>query len=389
MSKKIPTELKKKTKTGRPITSLTGRLASLHLLLCSGGFARWPLTLRFFSADVYQMWMAHCKKEPGTILPILRIVLDQRLSDEDPVDENANDDQDGAPKKVRKKAMFAANGQGGVQGLDITNAWLEGNVQKTRDVLEKAGSRCDICKQKCDDPQAVVCLHSGCDHTAHLACLSESFLDEEEKKTRVRPVFPIKGSCPACANTTVWGDIVRTLSLRTRVKEKEKPVKAKAATAKPKTTKTTKAKKGKSVAEDPPAAFDSDDEFDIMEPEVSAMDIAEISEEQKMELSMMDLNSSESEEDDDIWAQLQRKRSPSPARGKVKAAKESKKVKKTTPEEKVSKVTKAPKKTKPVTPTKPKKAAKEKAIKEKTPPNPKAKKSTKGVTVIELDSDSD
>ncbi|EDN02673.1 predicted protein [Histoplasma mississippiense (nom. inval.)] len=43
-------------RAGKPRTSLPNILENLHILLRSPYFSEWPLEVRFFSADVWQVW---------------------------------------------------------------------------------------------------------------------------------------------------------------------------------------------------------------------------------------------------------------------------------------------------------------------------------------------
>src|SRR5690606_32390742 len=96
MSKKIPDELRLTTKSKRPSISLAGRLASLHLLLRAPAFARWPLTLRFFSEEVHRNWTAHCAKT--TALPTgLKVVFDPRIADSEDEESVSADENEPPP----------------------------------------------------------------------------------------------------------------------------------------------------------------------------------------------------------------------------------------------------------------------------------------------------
>ncbi|KAI5800055.1 structure-specific endonuclease subunit slx1 [Geopyxis carbonaria] len=228
LSKKIPDDLRQtaSTKTGRLSTSLSSRLSSLHTILRTPAFARWPLTLRFFCADVHSIWIQHSQREKAQLPPTLKILLDERVTDSDDDHEPPGDYDDDPPSsqvplRPRRKTKWGATGTGGVQGLDISQSHLDIHLQKSRSVLEVVGKdfTCEICHQTVIDDQIVVCSHPFCEHIAHLVCLSDIFLTQEG----IGNMLPVEGSCPSCHSTRYWGDIVKELSIRTR----SKPIKKK------------------------------------------------------------------------------------------------------------------------------------------------------------------
>ncbi|KAF8528664.1 hypothetical protein BDD12DRAFT_58005 [Trichophaea hybrida] len=285
LTKKVTAELRPNvaTKSGKARTTLMSHLSNLHLLLRTPAFARWPLTVRFFNKEIHEHWSHICSKDRTVLPPGIGVVLDVR----DPKDEE-NQEADEIPPssqlpppKPRKKAKYAASGNGGLQGLDISFLPLELHYQKSKSVLEAAGSDliCGICSHKLASNEAVVCSHAFCDHTAHLTCLSSKFLDDKGKN-RGSNILPVKGSCPECHGECNWIDLVRELSLRTRTKPMETQRKE-----------VARAKRQALAASSVVSLLDdSEDSNDENEVEVSALDLADIPEgreEEAREASMM------------------------------------------------------------------------------------------------------
>jgi len=211
-----------------------------------------------------------CARDRTVLPPGIAVILDIR----DPEEKNQEEDEippssQVPPTKQRRKAKYAASGTGGLQGLDISFLPLELHYQKSKSVLEAAGSDliCGICSRELASNEAVVCSHAFCDHTTHVTCLSSKFLDDEGNK-RGSNILPIKGSCPGCRSECNWIDLIRELSLRTRTKPKET-----------KRKETAKAKRQALAASLLVSLVDdSEDSNDETEVEVSALDLADIPE---------------------------------------------------------------------------------------------------------------
>ncbi|XP_036593900.1 structure-specific endonuclease subunit SLX1 isoform X4 [Trichosurus vulpecula] len=64
---------------------------------------------------------------------------------------------------------------------------------------------CSLCQQPVQDKDGPLCCpHPNCPLNAHLICLAEEFLQEEPQQ-----LLPLKGCCPGCKNTLLWGDLIR------------------------------------------------------------------------------------------------------------------------------------------------------------------------------------
>lgn len=229
--------------------------------------------MHFFASDAYHAWNLWCQRESATLRNSIKIIFDPRLrEDEDETEAGGEgeDDEDGLPPsnqlvtvKKKRKTKYGPNGEGGVQGLDITNDSLGRHLQKSRDILHPDSDlACDVCHDllKGDHSFTLVCPHAFCEHVAHVTCLARIFLQQESSNSKATmAVLPTHGECPRCKNMTTWVDLVKELSVRTRSKPK-KPA-----------GKRGKAKKG--VEEEEEEEESEDDEAGI-----TAADLAEMSE---------------------------------------------------------------------------------------------------------------
>ncbi|KAH0603462.1 uncharacterized protein H6S33_007784 [Morchella sextelata] len=248
ISKKIPAPLrlattKRRTSSSRPKLcapkSLTSRLQSLHLLLRVRAFARWPLSVRFFAADVHRSWELWCSRESTPLRRGIGVALDVRVREGDgPV-----------------KRQWGAGGVGGLQGLDFEGG-LGAHLVKAREVLggEGAAVVCAVCKGEARQETAVVCPHGECAHVAHVGCLAGVFLDREVGAEMKAEVLPVEGACPGCGGMTPWVDLVKELSVRTRTKAKPK-----------------KTKKGAAAGEDD--QDEEEEEQDLTDEEIADLDL--------------------------------------------------------------------------------------------------------------------
>lgn len=218
-SQRISKSVVKKSSSGRtriltPRMNMKAVLANIHLLLRVPAFARWPLSVRFFVEDLYALWEAHCNTKCGP-LKAVEVELDLRKS------ERSESPLPPLPPPGRrtggKVKQFAPTGEGGLQGLDITNPHLDRHMQKARDLLRDGDIKCGVCAggfAHDGEAPAVVCPHAFCNHVAHLRCLSQVFLQMDVKYQ----VLPTEGVCPECKKSTKWVDLVKELSSRTRRK---------------------------------------------------------------------------------------------------------------------------------------------------------------------------
>ena len=202
-------------KPGRPRTSLSDKLSNLHLLLRSPYFSAWPLEVRFFNKDVYEVWQGWCQRVDVPIRKDMTIKLDAKVMDDNYVTAEP-------PRQKRKSAHF---GQGGVDGIDPTYAPMRDVVEKSQFLLDgDEPVRCAVCAHDVHQEHDLItlCPHTTCRGSFHISCISGVLLDADEDSALV----PRSGACPSCSGIVEWSDVMKDLSLRLRGgKEVEKLLK--------------------------------------------------------------------------------------------------------------------------------------------------------------------
>ncbi|KAF2140174.1 uncharacterized protein K452DRAFT_319720 [Aplosporella prunicola CBS 121167] len=217
----------------RPRPTLPNKLANLHLLLRVPSFARWPLHLRFFAADVHAAWRARVAATPFPLRRGVRVVLETpelppalRRPDVAPeeVEEAAKPKPKGkAASKSKSKAPddAAANASElltgpGLPAIPVTYAPLKPHLTKSLALLS-APCTCVVCSSSLNttDELAVVCPTPDCSMAAHPTCLARVFL-AGEGSAGADALVPLEGHCPTCAERVAWSDLMRDLSLRLR-----------------------------------------------------------------------------------------------------------------------------------------------------------------------------
>jgi structure-specific endonuclease subunit SLX1 len=203
--------VKKVSRSGKPVTkrvpprmTLKNTLGALHVLLKSKSFARWPLSLRFFSADVYQAWNIWCDRAPADIRPGIKTVMDP-LATQAVSEASRPSSQASASMTLPTPPALAA--------FDVTYLGMKNYLGQARSLLAEQHLNCTVCRSPIDSQQqsALVCPH-GCSAVSHLTCLSTKFLEEEGAQ---QSVVPLQGNCPGCETSTEWSELVKELSLRT------------------------------------------------------------------------------------------------------------------------------------------------------------------------------
>lgn len=196
----------------RPRISLVDKLSNLHLLLRVPSFSRWPLELRFFCHDVFQVWQSRCARVTDEIRPGIQIVFDVKPAEETKlVDGSATTAH--AISVKRKKSTI---GEGGVDGIDVGYRSMKGYLEKSLFLLaEGEATICAVCSKELGTQvtTAVICPNEGCRTASHSTCLAKRFLVEDGSD---RPVVPTTGSCPSCNAALNWIDLVKEMSLRIR-----------------------------------------------------------------------------------------------------------------------------------------------------------------------------
>ena len=197
-------------RSGRPPSSLTDKLSNLHLLLRVPYFSNWPLEVRFFCEDVYQVWRTWCDRVSGQISPDIKIRLD-------PMRDQSSDATRSADNPTTRRKIDPV-GKGGVHGVDPTYASLHGVLDKGQFLLDQDERlACDVCNGNLilDQNLIVICPEQNCRSASHVSCLAEKFLEGDSTS-----VVPRKGECPTCQTTLEWSELMKEMSLRVRA-EKE------------------------------------------------------------------------------------------------------------------------------------------------------------------------
>ena len=254
------TKIRVSAKTGRtrrrparPRVSLVDKLSNLHLLLRVPSFSPWPLEVRFFCEDVFQVWQRWCARVDDEIRPGIKVILDLKKAAAPMQDDGPSTSARAASVKWKQSKL----GQGGVDGIDVGYRSMKGYVEKSLFLLAEGESiKCAVCAEELGTQvtTAVVCSNEGCRTASHMTCLAQRFLGEDGPD---RPVVPTTGSCPRCKAALNWMDLVKEMTLRTRgEKEVEQLMR------KPRERKT-KVPKGKStLPSDLVGNSDDDDDTD-------------------------------------------------------------------------------------------------------------------------------
>lgn len=188
--------------------SLTDKLSTLHLLLRVPYFSTWPLELRFFSDDVFQLWQTWCQRVDGRIPPRINVWLDKAQEDQ----EMVNRPDSGA---TRKRRMLYMAGKGGIDGLDPTYASLRPVLEKGQLLLEEDEElSCSLCQLNVNPRYDLItlCPQANCQSFYHMTCLSSHFLKVEGTSS----LIPAAGNCPSCNARLSWIQLMKEMTLRVR-----------------------------------------------------------------------------------------------------------------------------------------------------------------------------
>ncbi|MCJ1229848.1 Slx4p interacting protein [Toensbergia leucococca] len=195
----------------RPPTSVLDKIKNLHLLLRVPSFSRWPLGVKFFCEDVYQVWQAWSERVDGRIrsgigiVPELKQPIESTIEGEVPLN---------SPVKGKRKRETA--GKGGIHDINVDYSRIKIHLEKSQFLLAE-GERhpCAICAKEIDEhvPTALVCPSDNCRTVFHMPCLASRFLEEERTETSL---LPTAGKCPQCELQLQWIDLVKEMTLRLR-----------------------------------------------------------------------------------------------------------------------------------------------------------------------------
>ena len=252
--------VKKRKKRQRPQLKLYETLANLHLLLRVPSIARLPLTVRFFSADVYGQWQLFDERSGRAIQDGVSVIIDLRESEQF-CENRETSNRTGRGVQWRRKA----SGIGGVEGLDLSYTPLKDHIEKSISRLASSDIfRCAVCFDDLGPLKeaALICPQPRCSAASHITCLARSFLKEEKSGGSV---IPISGTCPVCRTRSTWIDLVKEMSLRTRGEKELAVLMGKVRSRKPKAAKfnaATSLRDGIDTSED---GDDQDPEDDPLE----------------------------------------------------------------------------------------------------------------------------
>ena len=176
-----------------PPRSLARHLAQLHRLLCSAGFARWPLALRFFARDAHRHWL----------------LWDERSSEHLPRGLRVEADLEDPPRPGRDGAESAVPGP--LARVDVGYSGLAGHLHRAVERLGADAVACRLCLARVDAARelVVVCPTDGCSAPLHLTCASASGRPAGDEH-----VVPLQFKCKACFGTADWAALVKEASVR-------------------------------------------------------------------------------------------------------------------------------------------------------------------------------
>ncbi|KZF20319.1 hypothetical protein L228DRAFT_240854 [Xylona heveae TC161] len=205
----------------RPQVSLTDRLANLHLLLRAQTFCRWPLNLRFFCEDVFNLWNRWSDRVDGELREGIKVSLETQA----PSRESEETQQSSRPARKKPVAIERCF-QKQLESVQVDYDPLAGHLDKSLNVLKNDGeAHCALCRGKlrASNDFILICPKDHCRASSHLSCLSSHFLSTEDDPDTV---LPISGTCPSCKAQLQWIDLVKEATLRMRSpKEAEKVIK--------------------------------------------------------------------------------------------------------------------------------------------------------------------
>lgn len=189
--------------------SLTDRITNLNILLRARSFGRWPLSVRFFAADVQRVFNAINEKMESNLARHVEMTLDKHAYDH--------------YEKLVTTTIVAPNSDAieqlslhGVEKLDFGYTTMKEYVEKSKTILAGDNLSCAACTGpiRKNHDLLLVCEHTSCHGVTHMGCLSRHFTQSEPGGSR--HLLPINGKCPKCKKPSRWQTLVKELSLRTR-----------------------------------------------------------------------------------------------------------------------------------------------------------------------------
>lgn len=182
----------------RPPMSLEARLKNLRYLLSVKSFKRWPLQIRFFATDVFELW----ERQSAKLGPALRKDVSIQLTPAQLPNTAVGDQTPQIPEIIRT--------------IPVAYEDSKPHVEKGKTLLEDPRTYvCTVCRKTADASTSLVlvCTLEACRAISHLQCLSSKFLREEGARDAL---VPLEGTCPGCYSPLKWATLIKELSLRTR-----------------------------------------------------------------------------------------------------------------------------------------------------------------------------
>ena len=198
---------RKRRKPPKPPLKLPETVFNLHVLLRVPSLARWPLAVRFFCKDVYDLWHDYDERCGRSVRHGISISLDQTQSVE-PLGESS--------VHAGAKWKRQANGNSGVQTLDLSYSHLKDHLEKSIFLLSDDESvSCAVCLEDLGPQRrtALVCPQDECRTASHMTCLAKKFLEDEGSDASI---VPVSGKCPVCRTQCSWIELVKEMSLRAK-----------------------------------------------------------------------------------------------------------------------------------------------------------------------------
>ncbi|KAF2205612.1 structure-specific endonuclease subunit SLX1, partial [Delitschia confertaspora ATCC 74209] len=188
----------KKKRRQKPPTSLKARLENLHHLLGVKSFRRWPLSITFFSPDIFRSWEGYSQK------------MEVELRKGVPVHFVDSEGDVSRTEDLAQKVPEA------IRNISVAYEDCKGHVEKAGFLIDSGRTLwCAVCREKIQQASDLflVCPLQGCQAVSHLTCLSREFLKEENNHDAL---IPIEGTCPGCRTKLPWVTLMKELSLRVR-----------------------------------------------------------------------------------------------------------------------------------------------------------------------------
>ncbi|KFY74846.1 hypothetical protein V499_05161 [Pseudogymnoascus sp. VKM F-103] len=187
----------------RPRLTLPSSLKSLHHLLSSPSFSRWPLRLHFQSEEVYAAWL----KASGS------------------ASSGANGLGGGGEGRGREVEVVKDFDSAIFQELGKVSKVGKGGKAKAKEQQDEVEEvekevlglgNCAACGQ--GGGIMAVCGDEECGVATHITCLAKHGLRDEAGKSGKGQILPLSSKCPRCRGEMGWSDVAGGVTGRIRGK---------------------------------------------------------------------------------------------------------------------------------------------------------------------------